>query len=106
MASRDLSDIVQTQIIEDLRQVYNPGWTRRGLWDRPYHEARRPNVPAMLLELLSHQNLADQKYGLDPEFRFNVSRSVYKGILKYLAYTENRDYIVQPLPVKNLAIAA
>ncbi len=104
MASRDLSDIVQTQIIEDLRQVYNPGWTRRGLWDRPYHEARRPNVPAMLLELLSHQNLADQKYGLDPEFRFNVSRSVYKGILKYLAYTENRDYIVQPLPVKNLAI--
>ncbi len=104
MASRDLSDIVQTEITKDIRQIYNAKWTRRGIWDRPYYEARRPDVPAMLLELLSHQNLADQKYGLDPAFRFDVSRSVYKGILKYLAYTENRDYIVQPLPVKDLAL--
>ncbi len=48
--------------------------------------------PAVLLELLSHQNLADQKFGLDPRFRFQVSRSVYKGILKYLSYVENREY--------------
>ncbi|MCK7533309.1 MAG: hypothetical protein MZV63_20900 [Marinilabiliales bacterium] len=33
----------------------------------------------------SHQNLADQRYGLDPRFRFHVSRAVYKGILRYLA---------------------
>ncbi len=104
MASRDLSDIVQTQIVEDIRKIYNPEWTRRGIWDRPYYEARKPNVPGMLLELLSHQNLADQKYGLDPRFRFDVSRAVYKGILKYLAFVENRDYVIQPLPVTDFSI--
>jgi hypothetical protein len=104
MASRDFSDIVQTQIVQDIRSQHYPEWTRRGLWDRPYSEAMRPNVPAMLLELLSHQNLADQRFGLDPRFRFTVSRAVYKGILKYLAYVENRDYVVQPLAVSHFAI--
>ena len=104
MASRDLSDIIQTQIVDDIKWKYNPDWTRRGIWDRPYYEARRPNVPAMLLELLSHQNLADQKYGLDPKFRFDVCRAIYKGVLKYLAYIEDREYIVQPLPVRDFAV--
>lgn len=104
MASRDLSDIIQSQIVEDIRVLYNPLWTRRGIWDRPYYEARRPNVPSMLLELLSHQNLADQKYGLDPRFRFDVSRAIYKGILRYFAYVNNREYVVQPLPVTDFAI--
>ena len=104
LASRDLSDIIQTQVVEDIRKTFDPLWTRRGLWDRPYSEARKPDVPALLLELLSHQNLADQQYGFDPRFRFNVSRSIYKGILRYLSYVENRDYVVQPVPVTSFAI--
>lgn len=104
MASRDLMDIIQTQVVEDIRKEFDPEWTRRGLWDKPYSEARRPDIPAILLELLSHQNLADMRFGLDPRFRFLVSRSVYKGILRYLSYNENRDYIVQPLPVNMFAI--
>lgn len=104
MSSRELSDIVQSQIVEDIRRDYEPEWTRRGLWDKPYSEVRRPDVTSMLLELLSHQNLADMRYNLDPRFRFSVSRSVYKGILKYLAFTGNRQYVVQPLPVKGFAI--
>jgi hypothetical protein len=105
MASRDLSDIVQTQIVEDISLLFNPDWTRRGLWDRSYYEARKPGVPAMLLELLSHQNLADQSYGLDPRFRFHVSRAVYKGILKYLAYNSGSEYVVHPLPVTYMALS-
>ncbi len=104
MASRDLSDIIQTQIVTDIQSIFDPKWTRRGLWDRPYSEARKPNAPAMLLELLSHQNLADQQYGLDPRFRFQVSRSIYKGILKYLSYVEQREYVVQPVSVTGFAI--
>lgn len=104
LASRDFSDIVQTQVVEDIRKQFNPEWTRRGIWDRMYYEARKPNVPALLLELLSHQNLADQRFGLDPRFRFQVSRSVYKGMLRYLSYIDNKPFIVAPLPVKNFAI--
>ena len=103
MTARELTDIVQTEITRDIRANYEPKWSRRGLWDRSYAESRIPNVPAMLLELLSHQNFADMKYGLDPSFRFTVSRSIYKGILKYLSFVNNVAYTVQPLPVKNFA---
>ena len=101
--SRDLADIVQTQIVDDIRTLYEPKWTRRGLWDRSYSESRSPEVPAMLLELLSHQNFADMRYGLDPNFRFTVSRAIYKGILRFLSERQNFEYIVQPLPVNSFS---
>ena len=104
MASRDLSDIIQTQVVGDIRQLYNGEWTRRGLWDKQYSEAWRPNVPTMLLELLSHQNLTDMKLGLDPRFRFSVSRSIYKGMLRFQAFQESRPFVVQPLPVEGFGI--
>jgi hypothetical protein len=59
----------------------------------------------MLLELLSHQNFADMKYGLDPSFRFTVSRAVYKGMLKYLSNRYGVPYTVQPLPVESMGVS-
>ena len=100
MNGRLLADFIQTQIVDDVRKQFNPQWTRRQLWDRSYSESRTPSVPAALLELLSHQNFADMKFGLDPSFRFSVSRAVYKGILKYLSARYGCSYAVQPLPVK------
>lgn len=100
-ASRDLTELIMDEITNDIRRDFEPNWTRRHMWNRSYAEARVPNVPTMLLELLSHQNFADMRYGLDPTFRFTVSRSVYKGMLKFLASQYNRSYVVQPLPVKD-----
>lgn len=100
-ASRDLTELIMEEITDDIRREFEPEWTRRHLWNRSYAEARVPNVPTMLLELLSHQNFADMRYGLDPTFRFTVSRSIYKGMLKFLATQYNRPYVVQPLPVKD-----
>jgi len=102
-ASRDLTELIMEEIVNDIRRDFEPDWTRRHLWNRSYAEARIPNVPTMLLELLSHQNYADMRYGLDPTFRFTVSRSVYKGMLKFLATQYNRPYVVQPLPVKDFS---
>ena len=99
ITSRTYADFVQTQVVEDLRAGFEPKWSRRMLWDRSYSESRTTEVPALLLELLSHQNFADMKYGMDPSFRFTVSRAVYKGILKYLSVRYGTDYVVQPLPV-------
>ena len=99
IASRRYTDLVATEIVSDIRANYEPNWTRRAMWDQSYYEARVPEVPAMLLELLSHQNFADMKYGNDPTFRFTVSRSIYKGMLKFLAERDGRAYVVQPLPV-------
>ncbi|WP_298649302.1 xanthan lyase, partial [uncultured Proteiniphilum sp.] len=102
-ASRDLSELVMEEIVNDIRREFEPEWTRRHLWNRSYAEARMPNVPTMLLELLSHQNFADMRYGLDPSFRFTVSRSIYKGMLRFLASQYSRPYVVQPLPVKEFS---
>ena len=89
-AARDMVDLIQTQIVDDIRHHHHPEWTRRGIWNKSYSEARVPEVPTMLLELLSHQNFNDMKYALDPRFRFTVSRAIYKGILKYLATITNK----------------
>ena len=103
IVSRVLCDYVQSQIVQDLRADFDPKWTRRGLWDRSYSEPRTAGVPAMILELLSHQNFADMKYGLDPAFRFTVCRAVYKGILKTLSEFYHCSYAVQPLPPQAFA---
>lgn len=100
-----LGHIVSDQIVSDIQNLYDPGWTQRKLRDKSYVEAREPAVPTMLLELLSHQNFADMRYGLDPNFRFDVSRAVYKGILKYLHETDGTPYVVSPLPVKDFSIS-
>ena len=102
--SRLLCDYVQTQVVEDIRASFDSTWARRGLWDKSYSESRTTGVPAMILELMSHQNLADMKYGLDPSFRFTVCRAVYKGILKTLSEYYGCDYTVQPLPVHAFSV--
>lgn len=103
-ASRDFSDIVQTQVVNDLRSIYKSDWTRRGMWNKRYFEAARPKVPALLSELLSHQNFADMYLAQDPRFKFDVCRAYYKGILKFLSYQNGYAYQVQPLPVSHFAM--
>ncbi len=103
-ASRDLSDIILTQLQRDIRSNYAIDWTRRSLWDRNYSETRLPAVPSTIIELLSHQNFADMRLGHDPNFKFTVGRSIYKAILQYLCNQHGKDYVVQPLPVSNFSI--
>lgn len=99
------AEIVTDQVVNDIQSLYDPQWSRRKLRDKAYHEAREPRVPAMLIELLSHQNFADMRYGLDPNFQFDVSRAIYKGMLKYLHEVDGTPYIVEPLPVVDFCIS-
>jgi hypothetical protein len=103
LANRDMADIVQTQIVNDIRKKYDSTWSRRQLMNANYSESARPNMPSMLLELLSHQNFYELKFELDPRFRFDVSRSIYKGMLKFLSVQYGFDYVVQPLPPTNFS---
>lgn len=103
MASRDLADIVQSQIVEDIRKEFDPIWPRRQLMDGNYYEARSTNYPSVLVELLSHQNYQDMKYMLDPRFQFLVARSIYKSMLRFLAYDHSESYAIQPLPVTHFS---
>ena len=103
--SRTLTDMLMRQITGDIRQTWEPNWKRRSMWDKSYVEARVPEVPTSLIELLSHQNFADMRYALDPAFRFTVSRSIYKALGRFVAERKNRKFVVQPLPVKDFYIS-
>ncbi len=102
--SRRYAEIVADQVASDIRRLHDPQWNLRKLRDKGYHEAKEPRVPAMLIELLSHQNYADMRLGLDPQFRFDVSRAIYKGMLRYLHEQQGTPYVVTPLPVSDFAI--
>ena len=103
-ASRDLADILLTQIQKDIYSSYNLSWTRRSMWNRNYSETRLPATPSTIIELLSHQNFADMQLGHDPNFKFTVGRAIYKGILQFVADQHDKEYVVQPLPVSNFTI--
>lgn len=102
--SRMLTDMVMRQITSDIRLTYNSSWSRRSMWDKSYVEARVPEVPTTLIELMSHQNFGDMMYGQDPNFRFIVGRAIYKAIARFVAERKDRKVIIQPLPVKDFAI--
>lgn len=104
LLARDLCDDIVSSVVSDIRALHNPNWTRRRMRDRTYVEARVAEVPTMLLEALAHQNFADMKLGLDPQFKFDVSRAVYKGILRYLSSKKLARYVVQPLPVQAMSL--
>ncbi len=98
LMSRDVCDLVLSQVYSDLHAVTGR-WTRRQMYDRNYSETREPAVPSIILEMLSHQNLADLMYGHDPYFKFILARAIYKGVLKGIYQLNGKkNPVVQPLP--------
>ena len=87
----------------DLQHRYGQ-WTMRKLYDRNYSETRLPLVPSSILETLSHQNFGDMRYGLDPNFRFTLARSIYKTLLRFICDSHRQSYVVQPLAPDNFCI--
>lgn len=120
----DLASLMQDQILRDLTAAsLNSGdfsknlqsiapeakkirWNRREIYNRNYSESRKPEVPSTIIETLSHQNFRDMLLGHDPNFKFLLARSIYKGTVRFIADAHSRDYVIQPLPVKNFAAIA
>ena len=103
LASRDLADDLLVNIPYDIRRKYGK-WQTRELYDRNYSECRMPEVPSAILEVLSHQNFADMRMAQDPNFRFDLARSIYKTLLRFTARMHHTDYIVQPLTPDNISV--
>lgn len=96
MISYDFVEQMLSQINKDITYKYGR-WNTRGIWDKNYAETRIPGIPAAILEMFSHENLSDMLYGHDPNFKFTLSRSVYKSVVRYLAAKHNRKAVIQPL---------
>ena len=103
--SRDLMSYMLNNVQDDLTFRYGERWPVRGILDRKYGETRIPDIPSVIFESLSHQNFADLAMGFNPDFKFTLSRSVYKSLLKHICHVHGRKYVVQPLPVKDFSMA-
>ena len=99
--SRDLANLLLEGITRDMEKYK---WEARGLWNRVYGETRAPELPSVILEMLSHQNFADLRLGYDPQFKFDLCRSIYKSILRYVCSMHGEPFVVEPLPVKNFSV--
>lgn len=104
LASRDYADALLDGIVTDMRYKYGK-WNRREIYDRNYSETRQPEVPSAIIETLSHQNFADMRYALDPNFRFTLARSLYKTTLRFMSEMHNKEYVVTPLAPTNFRIS-
>lgn len=100
-SSYDLASLLLINLSTDM-QKYK--WQVRQIWNRNYCETRESQVPSIILEMMSHQSFDDMKFGYDPKFKFDFCRSVYKTVVKYIATQHNRNYVIQPLPIRNFAI--
>lgn len=104
MASSDFASFLLDNVTNDLSATFGFTWPRRELWDRNYGETRSPNVPAVILESMSHQNFCDMRYGHDPLFKFVFARAVYKSLLRFIPSQHGTEkYVVAPLPVHNFS---
>ncbi len=102
-ASYDLADALLYNAYADLQGKFG-NWKRRVLYNRNYSETREPVVPSAILETMSHQNFGDMRFGLDPNFRFYLARSIYKTLLREISFTHGTKYVVQPLAPRNFRI--
>ena len=102
--SKELAGDLLNNTANDMQRLYGVQWPARELRDRNYSETRNPEVPSAILETLSHQNFVDMRYALDPNFRFQLARSVYKTLLRYICRNHDNEYIVTPLTPTDLRI--
>ncbi len=104
VASIDFAHTMLHQVTDDLTRAFGVNWPIRELRKGNYGESRSPLVPSIILELLAHQNYTDMKFAHDPNFKFTVSRAIYKAILRHVCSMHGRDVPpIQPLPVKQFS---
>ncbi|MFB9897178.1 golvesin C-terminal-like domain-containing protein [Hallella seregens] len=95
-ASKLFAEELLSGVTRDLSYQYK-SWARRYLWDRNYSETRLPEVPAAILETMSHQNFPDMLLGQDPHFKFTLARSIYKTIARYVNGMHGHATVIAPL---------
>ncbi len=104
-ASMELANDLLETVTNDLKATYGD-WYHRGVLDRNYSEVRRPAVPSVILETLSHQNFLDMRMAQDPNFRFTMARAIYKTVLRHIAKQHGKECVVTPLAPDNARIVA
>lgn len=93
-----LASLIQKQIINDIRNEYDPNWIDRGVKSANFGELREcTTMPSALTELAFHDgisNVKDNEYLHDTKFKKLMGRAVYRAIAKFVNGT--KPFIPEP----------
>jgi len=92
--SYNLAVNVQSSVISAIREMYDSGWSDRGVKDSAagFGEIRIPNRPAILIELAFHDNCSrDGLYLQDNFFRSLCEWAIYRGVCQYFGSSPTWD---------------
>lgn len=103
-ASKIFARNLLDNVVTDLSAKYQ-SWPKRYLWDRNYSETRLPAVPSAIMETLSHQSFPDMLLGQDPNFRFDLARSLYKTMARFVNGMHGKPTVIEPLRPLNLSVS-
>ncbi len=97
--SEDLSELLQEELVDAFRALWDPDWTSRGTKTAAFSEvnpSHNNEMPAALIELAFHDHSYDVELLKEPAFRRDASRAMYRAIVRYFADKDGTTPIYLP----------
>jgi N-acetylmuramoyl-L-alanine amidase len=93
------AQLINDQIVDDMRALHDPTWVDRGLNTANFGEVRPAlSCPSALVETAFHDNIQDSAWLRNGKGKHTVGRAIYKAIARYF----NASATILPLPPVNL----
>jgi MYXO-CTERM domain-containing protein len=86
--SLSLGNLVQAEIVGDLRAIWDPAWPDEGrlcAWFGELNPSNNGEMPSALIEYAHHDDPTDVAAMKEARFRRIVSRAVYHAVVRYFA---------------------
>jgi hypothetical protein len=102
-----LAELLHAELLNDIRNGYDPTWQDRGLhtaWFGEVNPACNPEMPAVLLEVGFHDTEAECLQ--DPKFRNLAARAIYQAIVRYFAEQDGVQPVFLPEPPRAFRVHA
>lgn len=104
-----LANLLQDEIVNDIRASFVPGWQDRGVYSAYFGElnpSHNSEMPAALVEAAFHATEADAIQLREPRFRFVLARAFQQAIVKYFAARDGVAARLLPDPPTALSLRA
>jgi len=104
-----LAELLHAELLNDIRNGYDPTWQDRGLhtaWFGEVNPEHNPEMPAVLLEVGFHDTEAECLKMQDPKFRNLAARAIYQGLVRYFAEKDGTEPVLVPEPPRALRVTA
>lgn len=99
--SLELMDAVHSELIDDIRALWQADWQDRGQHTAYFGEVNpnhNPEMPAALFEIAFHSTELDAAALRDPRFRQLAARAMAQGVAKYFAARDGAALTLPPEP--------